>query len=168
MSICYIGLGSNLNAPDQQLRDAKLALENLPNSQLQAVSSMYRSPAMTLPDSPPQPDYFNAVIQLQTTLLPYQLLASLHTIEQAQGRQRNQRWAARSLDLDILLYDDLELSDARLVLPHPGIAQRNFVLYPLHEIAPQLVLPRLGKVDDLLAALVAENAQAKLQPVGAF
>jgi 2-amino-4-hydroxy-6-hydroxymethyldihydropteridine diphosphokinase len=135
----YIALGSNLQQPAQQLRDAVAAIGQLPESKPGRVSSIYRSAAIGPGE---QPDYLNAVLQLDTALPPLALLEALQHIEQSQGRVRAVRWGARSLDLDILLYGDLLIDTSRLSIPHPAMGQRNFVLYPLAEIAgPNLQLP---------------------------
>lgn len=137
--IVYIGLGSNLQHPCQQLQQALLALKQLPTTQLISHSSLYRSPPLGPAD---QPDYINAVAILSTELTPHALLFLLQAIETQQGRVRNGiRWGPRTLDLDILLYDNLCFTDSRLTLPHPGLYERAFVLYPLYECAPDLVLP---------------------------
>lgn len=153
MSIAYIGLGSNLAEPREQLHRARHALAALPGTHVLADSGIFRSPAMTLPDSPPQPDYLNAVVKLQTTLSPHDLLHALRDIELRQGRQRHTRWAARTLDLDILLYDDLQLHEADLTIPHPGLAQRDFVLYPLQAIDKNMNIPGLGALSRLITCL---------------
>ncbi len=149
----FIGLGSNLNEPVAQLQRACQLLTKLPDSRLRACSSLYRSHPMTLPDSPEQqqqPDYINAVVELETALAPLSLLDALQTIELKQGRdRRGGRWCARTLDLDILLYGNIILDTPRLKLPHPGLAVREFVLYPLGEIAPDLVLPTGIAIDEL-------------------
>lgn len=150
MIAAYIGLGSNLRQPRQQLETAFQALEQLPRSRVQNASSLYRSAAIGPGD---QPDYLNAVVHLQTELEPLPLLRALQQIERAQGRVRTLRWGPRTLDLDILLYGDREIATPRLRVPHPALAERNFVLYPLAEIAGQnLLLPdgsRLGTLLDL-------------------
>jgi 2-amino-4-hydroxy-6-hydroxymethyldihydropteridine diphosphokinase len=97
-----------------------------------------------------QPEYVNAVMVIETTLPPLALLHSLQAIENAHGRVRGQRWGARTLDLDILLYGDFHLNTQELTVPHPGMAQRAFVLQPLHECAPDLVIPGVGKISDLI------------------
>lgn len=149
----YVGLGSNLQDPIAQVRAALLALQQLPQSELIKHSRLCRSPAMRLADDPkPQPDYINAVAVLSTQLSAWELLQALQNIEQQQGRQRvAQRWQSRTLDLDILLYDDLQQTDAQLQLPHPGLAERAFVLYPLADCAPNLVLPDGRTLQSLLA-----------------
>lgn len=135
----YIGLGSNLGDPLAQLRSAVKALEQLPGSRLTAVSRFYRSSPMGPGD---QPDYLNAVAMLDTTLEPLALLDALQAIEQQQGRVRSgERWGPRTLDLDLLLYGAEEIDHPRLRVPHPGIRERNFVLVPLAELAPELRFP---------------------------
>lgn len=154
MTIAYVGLGANLDDPHAQLRQAVDELAALADSNLLTVSSFYRSTPLLLPNQPPepQPDYINAVAKLETTLEPLRLLDALQAIENAHGRQRGtRRWAARTLDLDILLYGNQQLDDERLRVPHVGVAVRNFVLYPLAELAStQLHISGLGKLADLL------------------
>ncbi len=145
----FIGLGANLHLPLQQLQTAALALRQLPDTQLIAISSLYGSKPMGPQD---QPDYVNAVAQLVTSLSPHQLLDALQQIEQTQGRTRKaERWGPRTLDLDILLFGELQLDDERLTVPHYGMHLREFVLYPLAEIAPTLELPTHGTLSGLLA-----------------
>lgn len=145
----FIGLGANLHQPLQQLQTAVLALCQLPDTQLVAVSSLYGSKPMGPQD---QPDYVNAVAQLVTSLSPHQLLDALQHIEQTQGRTRKaERWGPRTLDLDILLFGDLQLNDERLTVPHYGMHLREFVLYPLAEIAAELDVPTHGPLSSLLA-----------------
>ncbi len=153
----YVGLGANLDDPRAQVMQAMDDLALLPQSHLLAVSSLYRSEPMLLPGQaktglPAQPDYINAVVKLETALTPHMLLDEMQAIEQAHGRQRDgQRWRARTLDLDLLLYGNQQFDDERLQVPHTGIAVRNFVLYPLGELAPQkLHIPGVGKLADLL------------------
>lgn len=135
----FIGLGSNLDDPKGQLLRAIEALRSLPQSRLTAVSHLYRSAPMGPAD---QPDYVNAVAMLDTRLTPLELLDALQHIERAQGRVRGAvRWGARTLDLDLLLYGCERIDSERLQVPHPGMGERNFVLYPLSELAPELVLP---------------------------
>jgi 2-amino-4-hydroxy-6-hydroxymethyldihydropteridine diphosphokinase len=136
----YIAIGSNLANPVQQAQQALMALASVPHCRLLACSRFYRSP----PFGPPynQADYLNAVVALKTTLLPSTLLEALHTIEYQQGRRRTaQRWGPRPLDLDLILYGNEQQQNPQLHLPHPGLTKRPFVLYPLAEIAPDLVLP---------------------------
>jgi len=147
---CYIGLGSNLGEPRQQLDRACGALSQLPASEFIRCSSYYTTKAIG-PGS--QPAYQNAVAELASALSPLELLDQLQRIEQSQGRQRSVRWGARTLDLDLLLYGQLSLDSDRLTLPHPRLHERRFVLEPLLEIAPQLALPGRGSAAQLLAKL---------------
>lgn len=135
----YIGLGSNLHHPIQQIQQALHRLADLPHTQLHCHSSPYQSQPLGNLD---QPDYINACAVLHTQLSPYQLLAQLQLIENQQGRQRTaEKWAARTLDLDLLLYIGFTSQTAQLTLPHPGLYTRHFVLYPLYECQPELILP---------------------------
>ncbi|MFQ5488445.1 MAG: 2-amino-4-hydroxy-6-hydroxymethyldihydropteridine diphosphokinase [Gammaproteobacteria bacterium] len=147
-SRAYIGLGSNLQDPRTQVEQGLAALARLPESRCVACSALYGS----RPLGPlPQPDYVNAVAALDTRLPPHALLDCLQALEERQGRVRDGvRWGPRVLDLDLLLYDALILDDPRLILPHPGLSQRDFVLYPLYEIAPQLNIPQLGSLELLV------------------
>lgn len=135
---CFIGLGSNLEDPMRQLDAALAALTRLPQSRLGQISPRYRNPAI---GPGPQPDFINAVAELFTDLEASALLAELHRIENAQGRRREIRWGARTLDLDLLLYGNERIDTPALQLPHPRMLERNFVLVPLHAIAPDLILP---------------------------
>lgn len=137
----YVGLGSNLNDPVAQVRAGLADLQALPATRLVAASSLYRSHPMGPQD---QPDYINAVVCLDTALAPEPLLASLQRIERAHHRQRQRHWGPRTLDLDLLLYGDQVSDDVSLCVPHPGITERNFVVVPLLEIEPDLVIPGHG------------------------
>lgn len=137
----YVGLGSNLGRPHTQIARASAALEGLRSTRTVAVSSLYRSAPMGPSD---QPDYLNAVAAIETALAPYDLLGALQQIEQGQGRVRAERWGPRTIDLDILLYGDRLIAEPGLRVPHAGLLQRAFVLVPLLEIAPDLVLPAGG------------------------
>ncbi|MDT8372180.1 MAG: 2-amino-4-hydroxy-6-hydroxymethyldihydropteridine diphosphokinase [Gammaproteobacteria bacterium] len=143
----YIGLGSNLAEPVKQINWAIDALNALADSAVIKQSSLYSSPPMGPQD---QPDYVNAVVLIDTELSPHLLLDGLQAIEQQQGRVRKRHWGERTIDLDILIYDDVAIDDDRLVLPHPGIADRSFVLYPLAEIAPDIDIPNLGNIGQLV------------------
>ena len=139
MTTVYISLGSNLGEPLAQLRSALEAISNHPALTITAISSAWRSAAI---GPGKQPDYLNGAAKLQTTLAPHALLDALQKIEDEHGRKRSVHWGARTLDLDILLYGQEQLADQRLDIPHPRMTQRNFVLYPLLEIAPaNLMLP---------------------------
>ena len=147
----YVGLGSNLESPRRQLGLALTALAELPESRLVAVSPFYRSAPMGRKD---QPDYLNAAAALLTRQHAQALLESLQDIESRQGRRRTgERWGPRTLDLDLLVYGRLEQDTATLQLPHPGIAERNFVLFPLRDIAPHLMIPGLASVTALASDL---------------
>ena len=137
---CYLGLGSNLHDPKRQIQNAYRILGARPEFNVCACSGLYSSKAMTA-DNKQQPDYVNAVVRLQTWLDPYQLLKLTQIIEQHMGRCHSPlRWRARIIDLDILLMGGLHIQDSQLTLPHPQLLRRPFVLYPLAEIAPQLIL----------------------------
>ncbi|MBB3046609.1 2-amino-4-hydroxy-6-hydroxymethyldihydropteridine diphosphokinase [Litorivivens lipolytica] len=138
MHTCHIGLGSNLDEPLHQLKRALAALGDHPSIEVRKVSSFYGSKAVGPGE---QPDFVNAVVELATSLEPIPLLHTLQSIEQQHGRVRTIRWGARTLDLDILLYDQLELDSAELTIPHPRLQDRPFVVVPLEEIAPDLALP---------------------------
>lgn len=137
MVLAYVGLGSNLEDPLEQINRAFGELGNLPATQLVARSALYQSRAI----GPEQPDYINAVALLETSLEPLALLDSLQAIEQAHRRVRLQHWGPRTLDLDLLLYGDETIQHPRLGVPHPYLTQRAFVLYPLADIDPNLQLP---------------------------
>jgi 2-amino-4-hydroxy-6-hydroxymethyldihydropteridine diphosphokinase len=156
---CFIGLGANLAQPVQQLERALKALSELPQCRLQCCSAFYGSKPMGPQD---QPDYVNAVAELHTTLSAEALLDQLQRIEQQQGRQRkDERWGPRTLDLDLLLYGMQQIATKRLTVPHYGLTQREFVLYPLHEIAAELQLPDGRLLRDLLKQ-VPRNGLHKL------
>lgn len=139
MSEVFVAIGSNLADPLGQARRAVSALTALPETELQQASSFYSSRPMGPAD---QPDYVNAVARLATRLAPLALLDQLQKIELEQGRVRkDERWGPRTLDLDLLLYGDRVIKHERLIVPHYGMQEREFVLLPLAEIAPALVLP---------------------------
>ncbi|WP_445355759.1 2-amino-4-hydroxy-6-hydroxymethyldihydropteridine diphosphokinase [Microbulbifer sp. EKSA008] len=147
METVYIGLGSNLAEPGKQLRSALSAMERIPSTELLGCSSFYRSAPVGPGD---QPDYINAVAALKTALSPLALLDQLQSIELSHGRERSIRWGARTLDLDILLFGESQIDEPRLQVPHPCMAERNFVLLPLSELAPAMELPGLGALPALL------------------
>lgn len=150
MQRAYIGLGSNLATPLLQLRSALDALRALPQSSVVAHSSFYISDPLGPAD---QPRYVNAVAALDTGLSPLALLDVLQTIELEQGRTRKaERWGPRTLDLDILLFDNQHIDEPRLTVPHYHMHARAFVLYPLAEIAPDLRLPDGRPISELLEA----------------
>lgn len=143
----YIALGSNLDDPVRHVTQALTELAQLPSCQLQARSRLYQSK----PVGPPQPDYINAVARLQTTLEPLALLDQLQALEQHHQRVRLEHWGPRTLDLDLLLYGNQVIQNPRLQVPHPAMAERAFVLYPLAEIEPALTLPSGASIESLLA-----------------
>lgn len=145
----YIAIGSNLGNPAEKAQQAIEALKQLPDSRFVCVSSLYTSKPMGPSD---QPDYVNAVAAIDTGLPPLDLLDHTQRIELEFGRERkDERWGPRTLDLDILLYGDLQLESERLTVPHYGMKVREFVLYPLAEIAPDLQLPDGSAVAELVA-----------------
>ena len=148
--IAYIGLGSNLAQPLTQLQSAIRHISSESGLQLIKTSSFYQSKALTLGDAPAQNDYINAVVMLETAFSAELLLQVLHKIEAVQGRERLSKWAARTLDLDILLYGDEIINTETLTIPHAQMQYRNFVIHPLYEIAGDIELPALG----CLSALV--------------
>jgi 2-amino-4-hydroxy-6-hydroxymethyldihydropteridine diphosphokinase len=143
----YIGLGSNLDDPLRQLQQACQQLAACDSITILATSSFYCSPPMGPQD---QPDYLNAVMAIRTVLPPLALLHQLHIIENHHQRVRLQRWGARTLDLDLLLYGQEIVNTPELTVPHMGLAERAFVLYPLYEIAPNLDIPGKGAIQALL------------------
>lgn len=153
---CYLGLGSNLNNPLRQVERALLALHDCSGITIRKVSSLYRSRPMGPPE---QPDFINAVVKLTTTHSARALLELLIDLEQRQGRTRaplaaRQKNGPRTLDLDLLLYGAEVLAEPGLTVPHPGLHQRDFVLYPLFEIAPELEIPGHGHIAGLLFGCV--------------
>lgn len=145
----YIGLGSNLDNPQKHVCDAINDIGKCKTISLIQASSLYESDPMGTIE---QPVYINAVVKIETQLTPLQLLDSMQGIEQLHGRERgDERWSARTLDLDILLYDTLQLKNTRLTIPHYGLHERNFVLLPLKEIAGRgLEIPCQGNINTLL------------------
>jgi 2-amino-4-hydroxy-6-hydroxymethyldihydropteridine diphosphokinase len=143
----FIGIGSNLDGPKAQIAGAIDRLARLPDSAVETTSSMY----LSAPFGPvAQPDFVNAVAELRTALSASGLLRQLQRIERLMGRQQDgERWGPRIIDLDLLVYGDHLIHEDDLVVPHPGIRERNFVLLPLQEIAPELVIPGLGPVADI-------------------
>jgi 2-amino-4-hydroxy-6-hydroxymethyldihydropteridine diphosphokinase len=150
VTLAYVALGSNLGNPQQQLVGAMDALANLPDTRLLQRSQLYRTPPWGVLQ---QPSFVNAAVELDTGLSPHALLDALLTIEQRAGRVRAERNGPRTLDLDLLHVDGVRLDDARLTLPHPRMAERAFVLLPLHDIAPMLSLPGQVTVAEQLARL---------------
>lgn len=152
MRRAYIGLGANLKDPPARVREALQLIGARPGLRVAATSQLYRS--APLPGTGEQPDYCNAVCAVDTDLNPDRLLAHLHAVERSMGRERPpQRWAPRLIDLDLLHYERVRMKTSRITLPHPELHRRNFVVAPLAEIAPELELPGLGRVDALARQL---------------
>jgi 2-amino-4-hydroxy-6-hydroxymethyldihydropteridine diphosphokinase len=154
----YVGVGSNLSDPRSQVRKALRALSELADTRLVLTSRLYES----RPLGPvTQPDYINAVAGVLTRLDAEALLAGLHSIEAAFGRPaQHERWGPRVIDLDLLVFGREIRTDARLTLPHPGVVERNFVLYPLADIAPDLEVPGVGRVADLQGRIASAGLLA--------
>lgn len=149
----FVGLGGNVGEVAAALRAALEALDALPGTRLLQASRVYRTPAWGMEQ---QPDFLNAVAMLETALAPRALLDALLAIERVHGRERDaggQRWGPRTLDLDLLLHGDAVIDEPGLSLPHPQLHRRGFVLLPLAELAPDVEVPGLGRVDALLAAV---------------
>lgn len=158
----FIALGSNLGDPPAQIRSALRALGALPATRLVRYSSLYRNPPVGFRE---QPDFVNAVAMVETALAPHALLEELLAIERAHGRVREFRDSPRTLDLDLVLYGDLTLREPGLVIPHPRMLERAFVLLPLAEIAPEALVPGAGRIADLLGRVDA-SAMVKLEQRG--
>lgn len=151
----YIGLGSNLDMPALRVEAALRSLARLPQSRLVTHSGLYRTAPW---GSVAQPDFINAVAQLDTALAPTELMQALLDIERAAGRVRGaERYGPRVLDLDLLVYGDQRIETPELAVPHPRLAERAFVLLPLLEIAPNLQIPGYGRLADLLARVDASS-----------
>ncbi len=155
-----ISLGANLGNRLETLQGAIDALEDTPGVRIKAVSPVYETePWGVEPGS--QPSYFNAVILLKTTLPPSSLLERAHAVEEAFHRVRDERWGARTLDVDIVAYADVVDDDPDLTLPHPRAHERAFVLAPWHDVEPEAQLPGRGAVADLLDAVTREGIAAR-------
>jgi 2-amino-4-hydroxy-6-hydroxymethyldihydropteridine diphosphokinase len=151
MTLAYIAIGSNLASPLEQVNAAIQALGEIPQSRIVALSSFYRTPPLGPQD---QPDYLNAAVALETTLSPEVLLDHTQRIELLQGRVRKaERWGPRTLDLDIMLFGDAVINTERLTVPHYDMKNRGFMLWPLFEIAPELVFPDGKTLRDTLSIL---------------
>ncbi|MCH9693960.1 MAG: 2-amino-4-hydroxy-6-hydroxymethyldihydropteridine diphosphokinase [Gammaproteobacteria bacterium] len=155
----YIGLGSNLDGPAKQLEGSFSSLAEISQTRLLAVSSLYRSAPF---GGVEQPDFVNAAAALLTRLSARDLLTALKRIEESRGREQGGvRWGPRVLDLDLLVYSDQQIDSVDLQVPHPGIVDRNFVLLPLMEIAPELHIPGLGRT-----ASLAVNDEPAISRIG--
>ncbi len=151
----YVGLGSNLDEPAIQVRRALAALAELPHTRLFRRSSLY----VSRPFGPVvQPDFVNAVAGLLTQLDAADFFSELRKLERELGRSPpRERWGPRRIDLDLLMFAQLRLEGPGLQLPHPGIVERNFVLYPLSEVAPELPVPGCGRIAELVARVSSEG-----------
>jgi 2-amino-4-hydroxy-6-hydroxymethyldihydropteridine diphosphokinase len=158
----YIGLGSNLQEPSAQVRLACAGLKSLPRTRLVRVSPLYSS----RPFGPvPQPDFINAVAGVLTQLDPRTLLGELQALERALGRPaQRERWGPRIIDLDLLVHGRERREEPGLTLPHGGIVERNFVLYPLADLAPDLDVPGLGRVAELRGRVTPEGLERLGEP----
>ena len=155
MSICYIGLGSNLGDSIAYLDSAISALHSNQSIKKIIVSNFYRSKPHGPQD---QPDYINAVARFETKLTPYALLSLLQKIEQDNDRKRDgTHWGARTLDLDLLLYGDAIIETESLIVPHPYMCERSFVLYPLQELEPDIVFPNGVILKECLSKLSVDD-----------
>jgi 2-amino-4-hydroxy-6-hydroxymethyldihydropteridine diphosphokinase len=151
----YIALGSNLDSPREQIQRALEHISQLPSTLLIAHSGLYQSAPLGPVE---QPEFINAVAGVLTQLPPIELLRALKQAEQSLGRQRPiVRWGPRSIDLDLLVHAQEQIESAELTIPHPGITERNFVLYPLLDIAPDLLVPGKGVVRTLAACVSVEG-----------
>lgn len=160
-AICFVGLGSNLGDGADTLNAALRSLAALPDTRILQASSLYRTPAWGVTA---QPDFTNAVAMLVTALPPGELLVAMLGIERAAGRVRrddgSDRWGARTLDLDLLMYGQQQIDQPGLRVPHPHLHERAFALVPLVEIAPGTVIPGVGMARDALAGLAIDDIQA--------
>ena len=155
MTLAYIAIGSNLASPLEQVNAAVQALGDIPQTRVVALSSFYRTPPLGPQD---QPDYLNAAIALETALSADALLDNTQRIELQQGRVRKEeRWGPRTLDLDIMLFGDAVINTERLTVPHYDMKRRGFMLWPLFEIAPDLIFPDGESLSALLTQLNAEK-----------
>jgi 2-amino-4-hydroxy-6-hydroxymethyldihydropteridine diphosphokinase len=155
----YLGLGANLGDRGAALNGAAAAIAKIPGVRLLDVSPVYETEPIGAVEQPP---FLNAVVAVETTLAPADLLPLLREIETALGRRERERWGPREIDIDILLYDGLVYSDEAVTVPHPEMERRRFVLVPLREIAPDLVHPVNGMRVEEMAAAVRDNGRVKL------
>jgi 2-amino-4-hydroxy-6-hydroxymethyldihydropteridine diphosphokinase len=148
-AIVYIGLGSNLEQPAMQIKNAIAALDELADTRVLSNSGYFNSKPMGPED---QPDYMNAVVELETALPADQLLKFCQQIETQQGRIKRRYWGERTIDLDILLYADQQINTDKLQVPHPGIMQRDFVFLPLLKLNPEITIPGKGLLKDIIGS----------------
>jgi len=166
MSHCvYLGLGSNLDNPLNQIITAISELNDSEKIEVNAVSNIYKSKPLDINTlkanieklEDKQDDYINAVVNIETQLTPIELLDKLQALELKHNRIKEYRWGPRSLDVDILLYDNVVLDTERLTVPHVELINRNFVLYPLNDIDSSLIIPKYGTLKKLLGKVNKEN-----------
>ncbi len=158
-SNAFLGLGSNLGNPKENILRAIQQLSSLPNTKILNQSSLYRTEPI---GNTNQNWFLNSVVQVQTNYSPRELLISLMALEKGMGRMRIEKWGPRIIDLDILYFDDLIINEEELQIPHPGISERCFVLVPLNEIAPDYIHPELKKSNrNLLGELSQEQQQVE-------
>lgn len=160
MTIAYLGLGANIGDAQQTLRDAIICLAQRAHIKVLKKSSIYQSQ----PIEASGPDFFNAVVCIDTTLSAQALHAICMTIETLFGRERSYRNAPRTLDIDLLLYGDCQLTTVTLQIPHPRMSQRAFVLLPLVEIAPRIMIPGLGQIEEFLPQVAEQHIEKLLSP----
>ena len=156
MTLAYVGVGSNLGQPARQVEEALDELDRLPHSRVVKRSSLYRSAPVGYAD---QPDFVNAVAQIETGLAAERLLSELQELEARHGRARSFANAPRTLDLDLLMFEKLEMRSERLTLPHPRMHERAFVLKPLIEVSPEASIPGRGPAAALLAGLAGQRVE---------
>lgn len=156
MTVAYIALGSNLQDPEKQLKTALAEIRALPQTALLQASSLYRTAPVGYDN---QPDFINAVAQVETGLAPLPLLHALLEIEQKHGRERPFPNAPRILDLDLLMHGETRMSSQELTLPHPRMHERGFVMLPLAEIAAELEIPGVGRADSLAANCAGQGVE---------
>jgi len=159
----YIGLGSNIEQPYLQIKNAIVALNNLPGTEVLTDSGYYKSKPMGPED---QPDYVNAVVEIETALDATELLQNCQLIEQQQGRIKTRHWGERSIDLDILLYVDQQILTDDLILPHPGICQRDFVYIPLLKLNPEVEIPGKGMLNAIVESVIGVTSDFSCQFAG--
>lgn len=153
-SVVYLGLGSNLQQPAQQIHRALREIDELPGVSLVRISSLYASAPI---GNPNQPTFMNAVAQIETTLSPQSLMQRLLQLEASHQRVRAEKNGPRTLDLDILLFNDWHIQEPQLTLPHPRLHERAFVLLPLLELAPEIDVPGLGRLDAWLPKVADQS-----------
>lgn len=163
MENAYIGFGSNLDNPEAQCLKALELIGKIPHTQIIQTSSFYRSEPLTMNQEDSQPWYINGVVEVETELNPRELFQALQKIETQMGRVREKKWASRTIDLDLLIYGQ-ECSDSEsLKLPHPEIRFRNFVLVPLEEIQPDLIIPGIKvSLQELIENLIQPGKLEKI------